>query len=180
MYLVVPFTDITVSEFGMVRYNDWRGNERHDSGFANKSGYKMIKVWGGKFYYVHRLVARVHIFNECPEYFKVVHHLDNNRSNNVATNLQWTTKSLNNTWKLNQKLVKKVQGGYKISFVFDKKTYNLQRIHETYEVAERLAKTYKLGLINATRDHIVECSRSNIDPNEQINEVVARFVEVNS
>ena len=177
MYLIVPFTDMEVNEFGSVRYTDWMGNRRCDQGFANKSGYKMIKTFGGKFYYVHRLVARVFVYNPCPEYFKVVHHLDNQRSNNVSTNLQWTTQSLNNAWKVNQKLVKKTRGGYKIRFIFDKKTFNLQKIYENKNCAEEMAKNYKLQLINAARNHFIECSRSSLNPNEIISQTVSGFVD---
>ena len=177
MFLRVPFTEIYVNEFGTVRYTGWKGENREDQGFKNKCKYMMIKTQSGKFYYVHRLVARVFVKNPCPEYFKVVHHLDNNRSNNYAENLQWTTKALNNSWKKNQRLVKKTQEGYIVSFIFNKKTFNLQKVHKTLEDAKTSAKSYKLCLINATRSHIIECSRSSLDPYEEHNEIITRVTE---
>ena len=74
----VDFTDIYVTDAGLVKYTDYAGNKRCDTGFANAAKYFMIKTMGGRFYYVHRLVARAWVVNPCPKYFNVVHHKDCN------------------------------------------------------------------------------------------------------
>ena len=90
----VDFTDIYVSDTGLVKYTDFAGNKRCDNGFANACKYFMIKTMGGRFYYVHRLVARAWVENTCPKYFNVVHHMDCNKQNNSATMRGKLTKNL--------------------------------------------------------------------------------------
>ena len=73
-----------------------------------KSGYMSVGFWmgGGKIKrkYVHRLVAGTYVPNPCgkPE----VNHIDGNKCNNVASNLEWCTKSENHkhAFKLGLKL----------------------------------------------------------------------------
>ena len=173
--LRVPFTNVWVNQFGLVKYpGEYR--IRVDRGFSNKAHYQQIKTKNKRFYYVHRLVARVFVENPCPEYFDQVHHLDNNRQNNNHTNLQWTSKKLNNAWKTNQKLVKKTHDGFQVVFIFDKKTFTLPKIYRDEKKAEIDAKIYKLSLINAERQHTVECAKSGFDPVRKHNEHITRVV----
>lgn len=55
-------------------------------------GYRYIQV-GTKRYLVHRLVATAYL--DKPEGCNVVNHLDENRTNNAVSNLEWTTQSGN-------------------------------------------------------------------------------------
>lgn len=61
------------------------------STYYNNNGYEMIKLSGGdrKHFLIHRLVAKAF----CDGYADglVVNHIDGNRQNNVATNLEWCT-----------------------------------------------------------------------------------------
>jgi len=162
----VDFTDIYVTDTGLVKYTDYAGNKRCDNGFANAAGYYMIKTDCARFYYVHRLVARAWVENTCPKYFNVVHHMDCNKQNNSAQNLQWTTKSLNNAWKTNQKLVKVTKGGFfQVSFVFNHMKYGKGKVYKIRENAVEVAKKMKQDLINARRNHLISCAESNQDPN---------------
>lgn len=67
--------------------------------YVDKDGYHRVKNFssGGKSHYiaVHRAVAEVFVRNPNPKVFKIVNHLDNVKSNNHKTNLEWTTESLN-------------------------------------------------------------------------------------
>ena len=162
----VPYTEILVNEFGICKYQDWKAEKRCDKGFPNKAGYMMIKLRGNRFYYVHRLVARVWVENPCETYFNVVHHLDHNRSNNVASNLQWTTRGMNNAWKKNQRLVKKTKGGfYKVSFCYNGRRYSKGRLFTNVESATEQALIFKTSLINDTRQHFIKCEELGEDPN---------------
>lgn len=47
-----------------------------------------------KDFYIHRLVAQHFIPN--PNNYLIIDHIDNNKKNNLASNLRWTTSSENN------------------------------------------------------------------------------------
>ncbi len=70
---------------------------------THSSGYIILTVSEGsrkkKNFYVHRLVAELFIDN--PENYTVVNHIDLNRKNNNATNLQWCTQQQNITHSVN-------------------------------------------------------------------------------
>lgn len=61
-------------------------------GRDNSKGYLRVVI-GKKFYFIHRLVATVHIPN--PYGLPQVNHKDGNKHNNVADNLEWTTNRRN-------------------------------------------------------------------------------------
>lgn len=59
-----------------------------------RHGYMSVKIHN-KHYYVHRLVAQAFIPN--PKELQEVNHIDENRINNVVTNLEWCTHQYNMT-----------------------------------------------------------------------------------
>lgn len=61
-----------------------------------KNKYPGIKI-NGKYSTIHRLVATYFVTNDDPENKIVVHHIDGDRTNANASNLEWTTYSYNNT-----------------------------------------------------------------------------------
>lgn len=94
---IVGFEDLyEVSNLGNVRSLQFHGKKRvrNMSLSSNRLGYKLVKLRDWKkgicgSYKVHRLVAIAFIPN--PDNKPQVDHIDTNPSNNVVTNLRWTT-----------------------------------------------------------------------------------------
>jgi hypothetical protein len=71
-------------------------------GQVNSKGYSEITYKGNKLL-CHQLVATAFIKN--PNNYKIVNHIDSNKSNNDVFNLEWVNNSLNMLhWKLDQKI----------------------------------------------------------------------------
>ena len=59
----------------------------------NSTGYLRVRLYDGKRYFIHRLVALTYIPN--PDNKPCVGHKDNNRTNNRVENLYWCTHKEN-------------------------------------------------------------------------------------
>ena len=160
----VPFTNLQVNEFGTAHYIDWTGEEKVDGGRKNKKGYMILKVGARKFYYVHRLVARVFVENPAPSHFKVVHHKDHDRSNNSAHNLEWTTLQMNNAQKIKMRLTHKTKTGFRVKFVFDNVMRNWYKIYNTKEEAYQAGLVLKKQLINDKGEYLINCEKTGKAP----------------
>ncbi len=64
---------------------DYEGYMRQNVSIDNKT----------KMAYIHRLVAEAFVPNPKPDKFKVVHHINNNRSDNSIDNLMWCDHKYN-------------------------------------------------------------------------------------
>jgi len=86
-----------VSNLGRVR----NGKGKIHKSFLAYTGYEHVVLYdhknhsgkNGKHHLVHRLVAEAFVPN--PDGLPVVNHIDENRANNVASNLEWCTQSYN-------------------------------------------------------------------------------------
>jgi len=78
-------------ELGNV-YWQYQSNFKLASVQLTNKGYPYIQV-GGHRYLVHRLVATAYL--DKPDGCNVVNHLDENKTNNAISNLEWTTQSGN-------------------------------------------------------------------------------------
>ena len=78
-------------------------------GFINVNGYVKVGLRkNNKTYYksIHRLVAEIFIPN--PYNYDIINHIDENKTNNDYTNLEWCTIQYNNTYKnANNKYISK-------------------------------------------------------------------------
>lgn len=82
----------SVSDSGHVRH----GNRRLSTAAVNSRGYPLVMLYRngrGKLFLTHRLVASVFCPN--PRRRRCVDHIDNNKRNNRAQNLQWVTRRQN-------------------------------------------------------------------------------------
>jgi len=141
---IKPFHQYYVSSCGKVF--GCKGNEMKQT--VTNRGYKRITLsidgkeerWS-----VHRLVALLFVPN--PEQKPQVNHIDGNKENNDASNLEWCTASENNKHAFRTGLKKNlVKGKYGKDHIASKpivcvetgRVYNCQR-----EVAEELGEDYK-------------------------------------
>lgn len=70
---------------------------------GNYVGISLYKDYKSKDYMVHRLVAEAFIPN--PDNLPFVNHIDENKENNIASNLEWCTRQYNNNYgRRNEKI----------------------------------------------------------------------------
>lgn len=99
-----------VSNIGNVRCLS-SGIPIHVKPSKDRCGYLRVKI-GDKTYAVHRLVAIAFIPN--PYNHPIVHHIDENKSNNVASNLLWCTHQQNRIFGVPAASGKNAKRKYKI------------------------------------------------------------------
>ena len=87
-----------VSNFGRVKSIKF-GKERILKPLTNSSGYLCVNLYKNgiiKTYLVHRLVAEIFLPN--PNNYKEVNHKDEDKSNNIVSNLEWCDRCYNNNY----------------------------------------------------------------------------------
>ncbi|RNE25093.1 NUMOD4 motif [Lacticaseibacillus paracasei] len=140
-----PFSNYAVSQSGIV-YS--RKFNRELSQYVNNSGYKAINITcnnGQRMCTgVHRLVALTFCDNKWG--FKEVSHIDDNRLNNNASNLEWVTREDNLNKAHRQKLMKIAGGhGRPIKKVNDDGTFQEYKSIKQASIANSLSNTSVSG-----------------------------------
>lgn len=145
-----------VSNFGNVRSLDYLHTKtpRNLKLIMSTSGYMTVCLYkNGKHqnHYVHRLVAEA--FCDNPKGYNEVNHLDEDKTNNNASNLKWCTKKENinwGTWK-----ERSAKGHYKSVVQFDTKT---GEVIATYESITKAAHA-----LNVNKANIVSCCKHKLN-----------------
>lgn len=94
------FSNYQVSNYGRVR-NIKTGNMLHE---IKNSHYRRVCLhneftdYHGKLVSIHRLVANAFIENKYPSRLQYVNHIDEDKLNNRADNLEWCTAKYNYNW----------------------------------------------------------------------------------
>lgn len=89
------YEDYQISNYGRVKSLK-NGKERMLSPRLRRDGYLDVNLWENgkqKFYQVHRLVAEYFVPGYQEGY--VVNHIDEDKTNNVASNLEWISQRQN-------------------------------------------------------------------------------------
>ena len=99
---VINNANYEVSNLGNVRFADSKILLKQ----FDRNGYKRVSFYRGerKIYSVHRLVAEAFIKNN--DNFPIINHIDGNKSNNITSNLEWTTQKNNVQHAWNNNLCK--------------------------------------------------------------------------
>lgn len=146
--------DYEVSNFGFVRNKRTKKRKALD---PNTNGYFRVVFFNNykrERIFVHRLVAKVFIPND--DLTKnVVNHIDGNKQNNKASNLEWVTRSYNNEHYYTSNHFKGSYKKQKISVSFSDGTTQL------YESICDCAR--KLGMTNKRICHILRYY-NGVDP----------------
>ena len=88
-----------VSNKGVVKSLNYNhtGKEKILKPFKNRDGYLLVKLYKDgkmKHFYVHRLVASAFVQNDSL-FNNEINHLDENKENNCASNLEWSDRKHN-------------------------------------------------------------------------------------
>jgi hypothetical protein len=94
---IKDFENYEVSNTGIVR-NKRRKKELSQQ--FEKNGYLRVSLGRGNLFYVHRLVGMA--FCEGYEEGLHINHIDKDRSNNNAKNLEWVTQQCNNEYSFSK------------------------------------------------------------------------------
>lgn len=104
----------------------------------NKSGYMYVQIRvNGKpvDLIVHRVVATCFLPN--PNNYPEVNHIDNDRTNNAASNLEWCTRQYNSDYKKNFGTTSTEVLGHPV-FAVDLKTGKVYHFYSQHEAAHQL------------------------------------------
>jgi hypothetical protein len=106
---ITSFPNYEVSDYGNVRVKETKYIMKP---FTNEAGYSRISISNDickrKKFYIQRLVANEFLPN--PENKQTVNHINNNRQDNKAINLEWSTmvEQINHKYKTNNKFKKRI------------------------------------------------------------------------
>lgn len=136
----------TVSDCGKV-FSNWRGETTEIKSFKSNSGYLKLGLWkDSKRYnfYVHHLVAFAWIGYR--EDGKVLNHINGNKKDNSAKNLEWVTQSENVTKSIDTEVNPNTgQGHYKSRLSKSQVLNIIELIKEDSLTLKEIASRYEIS-----------------------------------
>lgn len=157
---IPEYKNYYISENGNV-YSYYHSTSKLLKSYLGTDGYLQVKIpdnYGADTHIkLHRMVASLFVSNKNPNSYNVVHHKDENKLNNNAKNLEWTTLAQNIVYSIGKKCC-----------MLDKDNCILS-IHDS--VAD-LARYYRVDSSTASK----QCNGSK---NQFTNGWKARFFDVN-
>ena len=140
-----------ISNLGRVKSLNYRhtGKEKIIKVGKHKDGYLTVclyKEGAKKYYTVHKLVGNAFLSN--PHGFKEVNHIDEDKTNNCADNLEWCSRSYNCSYNGRAKKAgKKIAEKLGKPVIAISKESGLIMEYESIREAERLTGVYHQNII---------------------------------
>ena len=154
----VPYLpDVFCQSNGAIRFKNLKGKWITTFGHVGNNNYKQIRLTNRRRYSVHRLVARAFCPNEAPHTFNVVHHVNNVKTDNRPSNLQWVNSQLNAVMRKDATLVKltKNEKYYRICFTFRGQRINPKRLYKEKEDAYKDGFSLRKMLYEKEREKLI-------------------------
>lgn len=134
--------DYDVSCYGRVRHN-FKNHYRLLGGSKHKDGYIFVTLHG-KQIPLHRIVAKLFHGQDYKDGL-IVNHIDGNKQNNFANNLEWVTQSDNVKHSYENSLQPKAVSTYKGKFIQEERSY-IRQLWENGMMSKReIAKKYNVS-----------------------------------
>ena len=146
--------DYQISNLGRIKSFKW-GKERILKQSQCMNGYYYVNLSKNgivKNYFVHRLVAEAFLPN--PNNYPCVNHKDEDKSNNIVSNLEWCDVKYNTNYGTRNKRIGKSNTNGKLSKPVLQYTLDGQFVKEWPSTMEAARNGFNQG-------HIIECCRKN-------------------
>lgn len=103
---LIEYKNYYISKTGMI-CSVYRSTAKVIKPYVGTDGYLQVKIpdnYGADVHVkIHKCVAKTFVKNPNPNEFNVVHHKDENKLNNNADNLEWTTLKQNTVYSIGKK-----------------------------------------------------------------------------
>ena len=145
---IEEFPDYEISNFGNVISSKGR-SRRAIKSFSNPEGYKFVYLYKDNKKHpiqVHRLVASYFVDN--PNNLEYVNHIDESKSNNICSNLEWCSSSYNRQYGSTEtRRIKTLSSKYSIG-QYSTNGELVQVYNNAREAAKALGKSNSSGISN--------------------------------
>ena len=128
---------ISVTDEGLVNNDNSRGWWPGSPASVNGQYMQIRSPQTERKYYVHRLVGHAFVDNPCARKYKQIDHIDGDKKHNVATNLRWVSRQLNQFNRLSRNILyRKRIKKWDASVTFNFNKYSLGYFEKENEALE--------------------------------------------